>query len=218
VGQKVNPFGFRLGKLYSWRSKWFADKNDYQKFLLEDIGLRKLLMNKLRLAGIVKVEIERSINTIKIILHVSRPGVVIGRGGSGLEMLKKDINKKLKINPKDVKAIKVDLEVKEVKAPETSAQLICQRIVDQLAKRYPHRRAIAMAMERAMNAGAKGIKIVLAGRIAGAEISRVEKYSQGTVPLQTLRADIDYAEAPSLTKSGYIGIKVWVYKKEEVIE
>ena len=218
MGQKVNPFGFRLGTLYSWKSKWFAQGADYQKFLLEDIELRRFLMEKLKLAGIVTVEIERSINTIKIILHVSRPGVVIGRGGSSLEALKKFINKKLKINPTDSKAMKVDLEVKEVKDPELSARLVCQRLVDQLAKRYPHRRAVAMAIDRVMNSGARGIKIVLAGRIAGAEISRTEKYNRGTIPLQTLRADIDYAQIPSLTKSGYIGIKVWIYKKEEEIK
>lgn len=218
MGQKVNPFGFRLGTLYSWKSKWFANKHDYKKFLLEDIKLREFLMEKLKLAGIVKVEIERSINTVKILLYVSRPGVVIGRGGSGLESLKKMINKKLKINPRDTKAMKVDIEVKEVKSAETSAQLVCQRLVDQIARRYPHRRAISMAMERTINAGAKGIKVVLAGRIAGAEISRVEKYNKGTVPLQTLRADIDYAEIPALTKSGYIGVKVWIYNKEEEIK
>jgi len=218
VGQKVNPFGFRLGKLYTWRSRWFAEKDGYQRFLLEDVRLRRFLLEKLKLAGIVKIEIERSINTIKIILHVSRPGVVIGRGGSGLEMLKKLVNKELKINPSDSKAMKVDLEVREFKNPDLSARLICQRLVDQLAKRYPHRRAVSMAIDRAMNAGAQGIKVVFSGRIAGAEISRTEKYSRGTVPLQTLRADIDYAEMPSLTKSGYIGVKVWVYKKEEEIK
>jgi small subunit ribosomal protein S3 len=175
-------------------------------------------LEKLQLAGVVKVEIERSINTIKIVLHVSRPGVVIGRGGSGLEALKKIINDQLGINPVDPRAIKVDLEVREVKEADLSARLVCQRLVQQLAKRYPHRRAVAMAMDRVMSAGARGIKIVLAGRIAGAEISRREKYSRGTIPLQTLRADIDYAQMPSLTKSGYIGVKVWIYKREEEIK
>jgi len=218
LGQKIHPFGFRLGKLYSWKSRWFAQKQNYQKFLLEDFNLRKFLEDKLQLAGLVRAEIERSINTIKIILYVSRPGVVIGRGGSGLETLKKEINKKLKIDPKDPKQLKVDLEVREVKNPELSARLIAQRIAFQLKKRYPHRRAVAQAMERVMAAGAKGVKIVLAGRIAGAEISRTEKYSKGRVPLQTLRADIDYAQMPSLTKSGYIGIKIWIYKGEEEVK
>jgi len=218
LGQKVNPHGFRLGKLYSWKSKWFAKKQDYKNFVLEDFKLRQFLQNQLKLAGLIKVEIERSINTIKIILFVSRPGVVIGRGGSGLEVLKKMINQKLNINPADSKHIKVDLEVVEVKNADSSAQIICQRLVDQLIKRYPQRRAVAMAMDRAISSGAKGIKVVLAGRIAGAEISRREKYNRGTVPLQTLRADIDYCQMPALTKSGYIGIKVYVYKREEEIK
>lgn len=217
MGQKVNPHGFRLGMLYTWKSKWFAGKLDYKKFLLEDYKLRQFLKDKLKSAGLTKIEIERSINTIKIILYVSRPGVVIGRGGSGLEVLKKMINEKLEIK-KEQKHLKVDLEVVEIKNPDISAQIVCQRLVDQLVKRYPHRRAVSMAMDRAISAGAKGIKIVLAGRIAGAEISRKEKYSRGSIPLQTLRADIDYCQIPALTKSGYIGIKVWIYKKEEEIK
>lgn len=218
MGQKVNPFGFRLGTLYSWKSRWFAKGKDYQKFLLEDIGLRKFLMNKLRIAGVVKIELERSINTIKVIIHVSRPGVVIGRGGSGLEALKKDIARELHIRSSDKKAAKVDLEVKEIRNPDLSAQLVLQRIIDQLAKRYPHRRAVMQAIDKVMAAGAKGVKIILAGRIGGAEISRTEKYGRGKIPLQTLRADIDYAEEPSLTKSGYVGVKVLIYKGEKEIE
>jgi len=218
VGQKVNPFGFRLGKLYTWKSKWFAQGRDYQKFLLKDIQLRRFLMENLKTAGITKVEIERSINTIEITLHVSRPGVVIGRGGSRLKSLKEMLNKELGINPRDTKAMKVELKVEEVKNHDLSAWLIAQRLADQLSKRYPHRRAVAMAMRKTMAAGAKGIKVVFAGRIAGAEIGRTEKYTNGSVPLQTLRADIDYAQMPSLTKSGYIGIKVWVYKGEKEIE
>jgi len=219
VGQKVNPHGFRLGTLYTWKSQWYAKGNDYQKFLLEDIKLRKFLLEKLHLAGIVRVEIKRSINTIKVILYVSRPGVVIGRGGSGLEALKKMIKDKLRVTLSDSKSVnKIDLEVKEVKNPDLAARLVALRIVDQLAKRYPHRRAVSMAMDRVMNSGAEGVKIVLAGRVAGAEISRTERYSRGSIPLQTLRADIDYSQMPSLTKSGYIGVKVWIYKKEEEIK
>ncbi|PIS08712.1 30S ribosomal protein S3 [Candidatus Beckwithbacteria bacterium CG10_big_fil_rev_8_21_14_0_10_34_10] len=219
MGQKVNPHGFRLGTLYTWKSQWYAKGNDYQKFLLEDIKLRKFLLEKLHLAGIVRVEIKRSINTIKVILYVSRPGVVIGRGGSGLEALKKMIKDKLRVTLSDSKSVnKIDLEVKEVKNPDLAARLVALRIVDQLAKRYPHRRAVSMAMDRVMNSGAEGVKIVLAGRVAGAEISRTERYSRGSIPLQTLRADIDYSQMPSLTKSGYIGVKVWIYKKEEEIK
>lgn len=218
MGQKANPLGLRLGKIYTWKSLWYASGSDYQKFLLEDIKLRKFLMEKLQLAGIVKVEIERSINTIKVILHVSRPGVVIGRGGSNLEALKKIITKILKAKKDNKKSAKIDLEVREVKNPDLSARLVCQRLISQLAKRYPHRRAVNQAMEKIMTSGAKGVKIVLAGRIAGAEISRTERYSQGKVPLQTLRADIDYEESPALTKLGYVGIKVWIYKGEKEIK
>lgn len=214
MGQKVNPKSFRLGPLYTWSSNWFATKEDYRKFLIEDLQLREFLFDKLALAGITEVKIERSINTIKFILHVSRPGVVIGRGGSGIEELKKILAKKLKLNKKSGKAPKFELDVVEVKKPDLSSRLICLRIADQMIKRYPHRRAVSQALERAMTNGAKGIKIVLAGRINGAEISRTEKYSKGSVPLSTIRSDIDYFEKPALTKFGYVGIKVWVYKGE----
>jgi len=215
MGQKVNPFGFRLGPLYSWKSRWFAGKGNYRHQILEDYALRRFLHQKLLSAGLTKVEIERSINTIKIILFVSRPGVVIGRGGANLETVKKDIIKLLKINPQDTKGRKVEIKVEEVRNPDIQAQLILDHLKDQLAKRYPHRRAVAQALDKAMNAGAKGIKIALAGRIAGAEIGRREKYTAGSIPTQTLRADIDYAESPALTRSGYVGIKVYVYKGEK---
>jgi small subunit ribosomal protein S3 len=169
------------------------------------------LHHKLLSAGLNQVEIERSINTIKIILFVSRPGVVIGRGGTNLESLKKDIIGLLKINPKDTKGRKVEVKVEEVKNPDVQAQLILDRLRDQIEKRYPHRRAVSQALEKATAAGAKGVKIILAGRINGAEIGRTEKYSAGSIPTQTLRADIDYAESPALTRSGYVGIKVYVY-------
>ena len=215
MGQKVNPVGFRLPISKAWKSRWFAESDaEYRKFLLEDIKHRRFLMDKLRPAGIVNVGIERSINMIKIILEVARPGVVIGRGGSGLESLKKLITQQIKPE-KGKKGPKIELsEIREVKNPDLSAVLVCQRLVDQLQKRYPHRRAVNQAIDRVMNAGAKGVKIVFDGRIAGAEISRTEKYGRGSVPLQTLRADIDYAQTPAFTKSGYIGIKVWIHKGE----
>lgn len=215
MGQKVNPFGFRLGPLYTWKSRWFADKRSYQNFVLQDAKLRKFLASRLKLAGINLVEIERSINTTKIILHVARPGVVIGRGGSALEELKKEIAAQLLTKKDDPKSSKVEIEVVEVKDAELSAYLVAQRISEQLAHRYPHRRAVSQALERIMSAGAKGAKIVLSGRIGGSEIGRREKYSEGSVPTQTIRADIDYANFPSLTKFGYIGIKVWIYRGEK---
>ena len=211
MGQKVNPYGMRLGKLYTWKSRWFADDKNYQDFLLEDIKLRQFLMKKLRTAGIFKVDIERFPKSIKIILYVSRPGVVIGRGGANLEELKKIIVQKL------APGLKIELEIEEVKDPDINAQLVLENIISQLERRIHRRRIVNRAIERVMEAGAEGIKIVLAGRIAGAEISRTEKYSRGRLPLQTLRADIDYAERPALTKSGYIGVKVWIYKGEKEI-
>ncbi len=211
MGQKINPYGLRLGKFYTWKSRWFVDDGSYQKLFLEDVKLRRFLMEKLRSAGIFKVDIERFSKTIKIILYVSRPGVVIGRGGANLEELKKIITQKL--DPK----LKIELKIEEVKDPDINAQLVLENIINQLQRRMPHRRVVNQTIERVMNSGAKGIKVVLAGRIAGAEISRTEKYNQGRVPLSTLRADIDYAERPALTKSGYIGVKVWIYKGEKEV-
>lgn len=217
MGQKVHPHGFRLGNLYTWKSRWYSDPKSYKQYMLEDLKVREFLFDKLKNAGITNVEIERSAKKIKIRIHVSRPGVVIGRGGSNLEELKKETSRLLKIHPKDPQAPKLELdEIVEVKQPDLSSVLIMERLKDQLSKRYPHRRAVSMALDRAMQAGAKGIKIVLSGRIAGAEIGRTEKYVAGTVPTQTLRADIDYAQSPALTKSGYVGIKVWVYKGESI--
>lgn len=214
MGHKVHPFGFRLGPLYTWKSKWFASGSDYQAQVLEDHQLRVFLKDRLKQAGLTLTEIERSINTIKITLYVSRPGVVIGKGGTHLEEVQKEVMRLLKINPNDPKGRKVRIKVEEVKNPDIQAELILLRLRDQMEKRYPHRRAVAQAMEKAMASGAKGIKIILAGRIGGAEIGRTEKYTTGTVPTQTLRAEIDYAAEPALTKSGYVGIKVYVYKGE----
>ncbi len=213
MGQKVNPIGFRLGNYVNWKSLWYAEDSKYSQNVLSDFKLRKYLNDKLKNAGVVEVSIERSITALKITLHVSRPGVVIGRGGANLEEVKKAVEKLLKQMKADPK-IKVELRVEEIKEPNLSAKLVLERIAEQLAKRYPHRRAVQQALEKVMGSGAKGVKIVLAGRIEGAEISRTEQYAQGSVPTQTLRANIDYAEAPSYTKSGYVGIKVWIYKGE----
>lgn len=181
--------------------------------MLEDMKVREFLFDKLRSAGVTNVEIARSVKKISIKIYVSRPGVVIGRGGSNLEVLKNELTQLLKINPKNPKSPKLELDdIVEVKKPDASAQLIVERIKDQLSKRYPHRRAVSMALDKAIQAGAQGIKIVLSGRISGAEIGRTEKYTKGSVPTQTLRADIDYAQSPAHTKSGYVGVKVWVYK------
>lgn len=217
MGQKVNPVSFRLPYLKEWKSRWFSsDKKQYQKNLLEDFKIRKFLLNKLRLAGISQVQIERSINKMKIILFVSRPGVVIGRGGSGLELLKKELCQIVTTTQPEKN---LEIEAVEVKNPDLVAYLVAQRIAEQLERRMPYRRVVNRTIENVMASGAKGVKIILSGRIAGAEISRREKFGDkgktGNIPSQTLRADIDYASVPSLTRSGFIGVKVWIYKGEK---
>ncbi len=214
MGQKVHPYAFRLGPQYTWKSRWFATGNQYQEFLHQDSQLRSMLMDRLRNAGIMDIEIERSLRRIVIRLFVTRPGVVIGRGGSGISELRKDIEKLLEIDSSSKQAIRVDLNVEEVKTPELSAWLMAQRISDQLARRIPHYRAANRIMDNVMNAGALGIKIVLSGRINGAAIGRTEKFSKGSVPRQTIKADIDFARLPAYTKSGFVGVKVWIHRPE----
>ena len=218
MGHKVNPIGFRLGVIFTWDSRWFADKNQYKNFVLEDAFIREAVFNKVKIAGLTKIEIERSINTLNIILHVVRPGVVIGRGGQGLEELKKFIQQKIvehrkKRNLLDKKNIvKLDLRVEPVKEPNLNAHFVATQIAEQLEKRLPHKRVVNFALEKMTNSGARGAKIILAGRIAGAEIARRETYKTGTIPLSTLRENIDFAKIPALTKSGYVGVKVWICK------
>ncbi len=216
MGQKVNPTGFRMGTFLPWKSRWFTDTANYKNYLVEDVKIRRTLMDKLKLAGVTSVEIERLSNSMALILTVSRPGVVIGRGGSGLEDVKRIVLETLsKIRGKKVKDLKIDLRVNEVKNPELSAHLVASRIVSDMERRMPHRRVVARTMERVMQSGALGVKIVLSGRINGAEISRVEKYHQGSVPTQTMREVIDYAQVPALLKRGYVGVKVFIHKKRE---
>ena len=215
MGQKVNPHIVRLGNVFTWSSRWFSEKK-YKETLLQDFTLRKMLMDKLRGAGIAKVEIERSINSLKIIIFVSRPGIVIGRGGSGLEDLKKAIVKFINSTDKTGGSIpKLDIRVEPVKEPNLDAYLVAASISDQLIRRLPYKRILKSTAERVMTSGAKGIKILLTGRIAGSEIARREKIHIGTVPLSTIRENISYVSYPSLTKKGYIGIKVWINKAEE---
>ena len=216
MGQKVNRTGFRLGNIFSWKSRWFAKPEDYSDKVLEDFRLRQYFNNKLQSAGLVQVDIERSISKLRVVLNVSRPGVVIGKGGANLEEIKKEVEKILNTAKVKKEQVHVDLKVEEVKNPDLSAKLVVERIITQLIGRYPHRRAINQALEKVMAAGAKGVKIQLSGRIGGAEIGRTEKYFQGSIPTQTLRANIDYFEAPAKTRSGYVGIKVWIYKGEIV--
>jgi len=213
MGQKVNPHIIRLGNVFSWSSRWFDEKK-YKETLLQDYTLRKMLMEKLRAAGIARVEIERSINSLKVIIFVSRPGIVIGRGGSGLEDLKKAITKFF--NKKNGGALsKLDIRVEPVKDPNLDSYLVATNISDQLIRRLPYKRILVSTAERVMSSGAKGVKILLTGRIAGSEIARREKIHIGTVPLSTIRENISYTSYPALTKKGYIGIKVWINKPEE---
>jgi len=216
MSQKVNPIGIRIGSYLPWKSRWFADEGAFKDFLVEDIKIRKGLMDKLRLAGITSVEIERLPKSMVVTITVSRPGVVIGRGGTGIEDVKKFIlgiiNSVRKVK---IQNLKIDIKINEVKNPELSAHLVAGRIAGELERRIPHRRATQKAIERVMASGALGVKVVLAGRINGAEISRVEKFHQGSVPAQTLREDIDYSQVPALLKRGYVGVKVWIHRKSE---
>lgn len=216
MGQKVNPTGFRLGTTYTWKSRWHASDNNYSEQVLEDYRLRDYLKKQLANAGLVRVDIERSHTAVKVIIHVSRPGVVIGKGGTNLEVIKKGIEQVLNVSKVKKDKAKIDLRVEEVKDTDLSAKLVAERIEQQLIKRFPPRRAVNQAIEKVIQAGAKGVKIQLSGRIGGAEIGRTEKYAQGKVPTQTLRADIDYHQIPARTRSGYVGIKVWIYKGDIV--
>ncbi len=219
MGRKVNPKAFRLGPLYTWDSRWFAEGNEYKHYVIEDAKIRKILLKKLQIAGITKVEIERSINKIDVILHVVRPGMVIGRGGQGMEEIKKFVNLIINSHRKDIKqlgkeaAFKLEVKVEPVKDPYLNAYFLANQIAEQIAKRLPHKRVVHFALEKVMTAGAKGVKIILAGRIGGAEISRRETYKNGSIPLSTIREDVDFAAIPSLTKSGYVGVKVWICRK-----
>nr|AGT99805.1 30S ribosomal protein S3 [uncultured organism] len=210
MGQKINPRGFRIGSVFPWSSRWFAAGKTYRELVFADAKLREVLNAKLKPAGLSQVVIERSINKIKVTLFVSRPGIVIGRGGSGLEELKKFIQREIGPEGKT----KVELAVEPVKEPNLVAFLVAQNIADQLVRRMMHKRVCNQTVERVMSAGAKGVRIILSGRIGGAEIARREKYQSGTIPLSTIREEVDFAIVPALTKSGYVGVKVWICRKQ----
>ncbi|MCL5411500.1 MAG: 30S ribosomal protein S3 [Patescibacteria group bacterium] len=208
MGQKVNPIAFRLGLNTKWASRWFegSDKK-YKEFLHQDLKLRGMVMRKLRNAGVSKVVIERSINKLSVTVHVSRPGMVIGRAGTGLEELRKSLEA-LAGQP-------VKLNVEEIKKPELDAYLVGRSVADQIEKRMSVRRILAQTVDKVMTAGAKGVKIIVSGRINGAEIARHEKNVAGTIPLHTLRADIDFAAVDAKTATaGVVGVKVWICKNE----
>jgi len=205
MGQKVNPHGMRVGIIKDWDSKWYAEK-DFADNLLEDHKIRTFVKKRLYAAGISKVEIERSTDRVRVIIHTAKPGVVIGKGGAEIEKLKAEI---AKLTEK-----KLFVDIKEIKRPEKDAQLVAENIAQQLENRVSFRRAMKSTMQRTMKAGCEGIKACCAGRLGGAEIARSEFYSEGTIPLQTLRADIDYGFAEADTAYGKVGVKVWIYKGE----
>lgn len=210
MGQKVNPKGLRLGIVYNWSSRWFfSNKKLYRETLISDINIRKILMEKLSFASVTQIDIERAINKINLIIYSVKPGMIIGKGGKGLEDIKKYINKFLNKTDKN-KELKIDIKIEPVKKPYLNSYYVAQSIAEKLVKNFPHRAVVHNAMNRVIEAGAKGIKVQLGGRIAGAEISRREKYFQGTVPTSTIREEVDFARYPALTKSGYVGVKVWI--------
>jgi small subunit ribosomal protein S3 len=211
MGQKCNPTGLRIAVTKDWRSKWFAPKKDYRQFLHEDLQIRDALKKKLEQAAVPRIDIERAAQRIRVTIHTARPGIVIGRKGTEIDKLKEDISK--------LTALKeIYVEILEVKQPETNAQLVGENVALQLERRISFRRAMKKAVQTAMNFGAEGIKIRCSGRLGGAELARTEWYHEGKVPLQTLRADIDYGFTEAHTVYGKIGVKVWIYKGQKELE
>jgi small subunit ribosomal protein S3 len=206
VGQKVNPHGLRVGIIKNWDSRWFAKDKDFSDMLIEDYNLRRYLKKRLYLAGVPRIEIERNANKLRLYIHCAKPGIVIGKGGVEVE--------KLRLSCEKITKKSVSINIVEIKFQDKNAQLVAENIASQLEKRISFRRAMKQAMGRAMKSGAKGIKTQVSGRLGGAEIARVEHYHEGTIPLQTLRADIDYGFAEAATTYGRIGVKVWLYVGE----
>ncbi|MFH1236248.1 MAG: 30S ribosomal protein S3 [Parcubacteria group bacterium] len=208
MGQKVHPKIFRMGITQQWQSKWFA-KKQYAQFLEQDLQIRRIIKDKFKDAGVASSDIERSGTTVTITIHTSRPGVVIGRGGAGVEELRTAVAKKFFDKKQNVR-----ISIEEVAQPLLNAQIVCQNMIEQIEKRIPFRRVLKTAVDQARRAGAKGVKSMVAGRLGGAEIARTEKLTWGSLPLHTLRADIEYARGTAQTTYGTIGVKVWVYKGE----
>lgn len=213
MGQKVHPHGLRLGPVYNWSSRWFfSNKRNYRDAILEDVKVRAALMKKYSYAGITEVIVERGIKKITVTIFSVKPGMIIGRGGKGLEEVKAIITSNLSTTNKGNKT-KIDLKIEPVKVPYTNAYYVAQSIAEKLIRNLPHRAVVHSTMTRVMEAGVKGVKVQLGGRIQGAEISRIEKYFQGSVPTSTIRELVSYAKFPALTKSGYVGVKVWICQK-----
>lgn len=210
MGQKINPHGFRVGVIKDWDSRWFAKDSVFGDTLVEDYNLRKVLKKQLYPAGIPKIEIERDASKVRVHIHCAKPGMVIGRGGTEIE--------KLRLQCESILKKPVTINIVEVKSPDLNAQLVAENIAQQLEKRISFRRAMKQCIGRAMKLGAKGIKTQVSGRLGGAEIARREQYHDGTIPLQTIRADIDYGFAEAATTYGRIGVKVWIYRGEVLVD
>ena len=206
MGQKVNPHGVRVGVIKDWDSKWYANSKDYSNYLVEDYNIRKMLKKKLYASGISKIEIERTPKFVKVNVYTAKPGIVIGKGGAGAESIKADLQKMINKN--------VNLNIVEVKDIDTNAQLVAENIAGQLERRISFRRAMKQCMQKSLKAGALGIKTAVSGRLGGADMARTEFYKEGTIPLQTLRADIDYGFAEADTTYGKVGVKTWIYHGE----
>ncbi len=213
MGQKVHPKGLRIGVIYNWDSRWFfSNKKSFRDSLISDIKMREALMKRFSFSGVTHIDIERAINKITVIIYSVKPGMIIGRGGKGLEEVKKFVIANMTNIPKS-KDIKIDLKIEPVKRPYTDAYYVAQSVAEKLVRGFPHRGVVHNTMNRVMEAGSKGIKIQVGGRINGAEISRREKYFEGSIPTSTVREDVAFARYPALTKSGYIGVKVWICRK-----
>jgi len=212
MGQKVHPRGLRLGVVYNWNSRWFfSNKRSFKDSLISDLKIRKALMNKLAFSSVTQIDIERAINRITLIIYAVKVGMIIGRGGKGLEEIKQFVIDNLKKGEK-VKELKIDIKIEPVKKPFLNAYYVSQLVAEKLVRNFPHRSTVHNAMNKVMEAGAKGVKIQLGGRVGGAEISRREKYFLGTIPTSTIREEVDFARYPALTRSGYVGVKVWICK------
>ncbi|MDA1316447.1 MAG: 30S ribosomal protein S3 [bacterium] len=219
MGQKVHPHGLRLGEVYNWSSRWyFSDKKAYRQALIEDTRIREALMKKYSYSGITEVVIERAIKKLTVTLFSVKPGMIIGRGGKGLEEVKKIITSFIKVNKDEKetqKQSRIELKIEPVLKPYVNAYYVAQTIAEKIIRGLPHRMIVHSTMTRVMESGAKGVKIQLSGRINGAEISRREKYFQGSIPTSTIRERVGFAIYPALTKSGYVGVKVWICDQEE---
>ncbi|SHJ89202.1 SSU ribosomal protein S3P [Anaerobranca californiensis DSM 14826] len=216
MGQKVNPIGLRVGIIRDWDARWYADKRTYVDTLHEDLKLRKYIRKNLANSGVSRIEIERAANRIRVTIHTAKPGMVIGKGGAGVENLRKQLENLVNTDKNNKK--QVHLNIVEIKNPDLDAQLVAESIATQLERRIAFRRAMKQAISRTLKAGAKGIKTSVSGRLGGADMARTEWYTEGNVPLQTLRADIDYGFAEADTTYGKIGVKVWIYKGEVLPE